>query len=152
MCSTRKRWAGHRLRKTSGLYGHKPHVGNAVIMFGAATALNHAVVMFPMNCLGALLIFPSRMQVFWSLAKAVLRGLKTPRSSGWITSEQWGGKHTISMPFALASCRVWTSRCVFDPSRKSRTVGLVFACRTNTSKSYSPKTSALLHPFPGAQQ
>ena len=92
------------------------------------------------------------MHAFWSLAKAVLSGLKTPRSSGWITSEQWGGKHIISMPFALASCRVWTSRCVLDPSRKSTTVGLGFPWMRNTSKSHSRKTSALLHPFPVARQ
>ena len=57
MCSTRKRWAGPRLRKTPGLYEHKPRVANAVIMLGAVTAVNHAVVMFSMKYLGALLIF-----------------------------------------------------------------------------------------------
>ena len=50
--------------------------------------------------------FPLADASFLSLSKGVLRGLKTLQSSGRITSEQWGGKHTISMPFALVLWRV----------------------------------------------
>ena len=58
----------------------------------------------------------------------------------------WGGRHTISMPFASASWRVWTSRRGLEPSRKSTTVGLGFCLdEEHTEKPFTENVRTTPH-------